>query len=57
MDGPLTFETILHNAGGNLVNHHVYLCCPLPMKMSFEKNFREARVLAENIHFEEFNFR
>ena len=56
-DGPLTIETIIKDAGGTLADHHVYICCPLPMMTAFEKKFWEARVLARNIHFEEFNFR
>jgi len=33
------------------------MCGPLPMVQAFEKKFMEAGVPAENIHFEEFNFR
>ncbi|HKY54967.1 MAG TPA: FAD-binding oxidoreductase, partial [Anaerolineales bacterium] len=56
-DGSLTIERIIDNAGGNIADHHVYMCCPLPMKMAFETAFLEAGVLRQHIHFEEFNFR
>jgi ferredoxin-NADP reductase len=45
------------NAGGDIRQHHVYMCGPLPMVQAFEKKFMEVGVPAENIHFEEFNFR
>lgn len=57
IDGSLTIEDILKNAGGNLREHHVYMCGPLPMVQAFEKKFIEAGVAAGNIHYEEFNFR
>ncbi|HET7144655.1 MAG TPA: hypothetical protein VFI68_11600, partial [Anaerolineales bacterium] len=56
-DGSLTIEDILKNAGGNLREHHVYMCGPLPMVQAFEKKFLEAGVSPGNIHYEEFNFR
>ena len=56
-DGPFSFDQIRANIGNDLSNHHVYMCCPLPMKIDFEKQFREGGVLTENIHYEEFNFR
>lgn len=56
-DGSLTIEDIVKNAGGDISRHHVYMCGPLPMVQAFEKKFMEAGVPAENIHFEEFNFR
>ena len=56
-DGSLTIEDIVKNAGGNISGHHVYMCGPLPMIQAFEKKFREAEVPADNIHYEEFNFR
>jgi len=55
--GSLTVDEIAKNAGGDIRGHHVYMCGPLPMVQSFEKKFMEAGVPAENIHFEEFNFR
>ena len=55
--GSLTVDEIAKNAGGDIRGHHVYMCGPLPMVQAFEKKFVEAGVPAENIHFEEFNFR
>lgn len=57
IQGPLTIETMVNNASSNLADHHVYMCCPLPMMIAFQKKFLEARLLAGNIHYEEFNFR
>ncbi len=56
-DGSLTIEDILKNAGGNIREHHVYMCGPLPMVQAFEKKFLEAGVATGSIHYEEFNFR
>jgi predicted ferric reductase len=55
--GSLTIEDIIKNAGGNVREHHVYMCGPLPMVQAFEKKFLEAGVSTGNIHYEEFNFR
>lgn len=55
--GSLTVDEIVKNAGGDIRGHHVYMCGPLPMVQAFEKKFIEVGVPAENIHFEEFNFR
>lgn len=55
--GSLKVEEIVKNAGGNLKQHHVYMCGPFPMIQAFEQQFLEAGVPASNIHFEEFNFR
>ena len=56
-DGSLTIEDILKNSGGNVNDHHIYMCGPLPMVQTFEQKFRALGVPAVNIHFEEFNFR
>lgn len=56
-DGSLTVDEIVRNAGGDIREHHVYMCGPLPMVQAFEKKFMEAGLPADNIHFEEFNFR
>jgi predicted ferric reductase len=56
-DGSLSIEEILKNAEGNISGHHIYMCGPLPMVQAFEKKFLEAKIPAENIHYEEFNFR
>ncbi len=57
IDGSLTIDDIVKNAGGNIREHHVYMCGPFPMVQAFEKKFLEAGVSAGNIHYEEFNFR
>jgi predicted ferric reductase len=57
VDGSLTVDEIVKNAGGNITGYHVYMCGPLPMIQVFERKFLEAGVPAKNIHFEEFNFR
>lgn len=56
-DGSLTIEQITQNAGGNVSEHHIYLCGPLPMTQAFEKKFMALGVPSGNIHYEEFNFR
>jgi predicted ferric reductase len=56
-DGSLTIEDIVRNAGGDVKNHHVYLCGPFPMMVAFEKKFLEQGTPKANIHYEEFNFR
>lgn len=56
-DGSLTIEDIVKNTGGNVKEHTVYMCGPLPMVQAFEKKFLEAGVPAGSIHYEEFNFR
>lgn len=56
-DGSLNAEDIVKNAGGSIQAHHIYMCGPLPMVQAFEDKFLTAGVPAENIHFEEFNFR
>ena len=57
IDGSLTVDEIVKNAGGNISGHHIYMCGPLPMVQAFEKKFLEAGVATGNIHYEEFNFR
>lgn len=56
-DGSLTIEQIVQDAGGQVSEHHVYLCGPLPMTQAFEKKFMALGVPTGNIHYEEFNFR
>jgi len=56
-DGSLNVDDIVKNAGGSVQAHHIYMCGPLPMVQAFEKKFLALDVPAENIHFEEFNFR
>jgi predicted ferric reductase len=56
-DGSLTVEKIVENLGGDVRNHDIYLCGPLPMVEAFTRKFTELAVPAQQIHFEEFNFR
>jgi len=56
-EGSLTVEDIVKNTGGNLSDHDVYMCGPLPMIQAFEKKFLSLGVPENNIHYEEFNFR
>ena len=56
-DGSLTIEHILADVGGDVKEHHVYLCGPLPMTQAFESKFLALGVPQEHIHYEEFNFR
>jgi len=56
-EGSLTIDHILQNAGGNVSDHHVYMCGPLPMIQAFEKKFLELGLPPQQIHYEEFNFR
>jgi predicted ferric reductase len=56
-EGSLSVDHILKNANGNLRDHHVYLCGPLPMIQAFEKKFLELGLPKKQIHYEEFNFR
>jgi predicted ferric reductase len=56
-DGSLTVEEIVKNTHGNLSEHDIYLCGPLPMIQAFEKKLVSLGVPESNIHYEEFNFR
>ena len=56
-DGSLTVEEIAKNVNGNLSEHDIYLCGPLPMIQAFEKKLIALGVPDSNIHYEEFNFR
>ena len=56
-DGSLTVEDIVKNTNGSLHDRHIYLCGPLPMIQAFEKKFIALGIPANNIHYEEFNFR
>lgn len=55
--GSLKAEDIITSAGADVRDHHIYMCGPLPMVQAFERKFLASGVPAENIHFEEFNFR
>lgn len=56
-EGSLTLEHILRNTTGDVKEHHIYMCGPLPMIQAFEKKFLELGVPNNQIHYEEFNFR
>jgi predicted ferric reductase len=56
-EGSLTMDYILSNVSGNIKDHHVYMCGPLPMIQAFEKKFLELGLPPNQIHYEEFNFR
>jgi predicted ferric reductase len=55
--GSLSVEEILRDAHGYLIDHHIYICGPLPMIQAFEQKFLACGVPQRNIHYEEFNFR
>jgi predicted ferric reductase len=57
VDGSLSTDEIVKDAGGDLLTHDIYLCGPLPMVQAFTRKFQELGVSAKNMHFEEFNFR
>ncbi len=57
VDGSLTVEEMVENAGGDVRSHDIYMCGPLPMVQAFTRKFRDLDVPAEQIHFEEFNLR
>ena len=56
-DGSLNIDDILKAAGGSVIDHHVYMCGPLPMVQAFEQKFLALKLPAAQIHYEEFNFR
>ena len=56
-EGSLTIDDIVKNAGGDVRGYHVYICGPLPMIQAFEKKFLDLGLPADNLHYEEFNFR
>lgn len=56
-DGSLSIDDIVKAAGGSVTDHHVYMCGPLPMVQAFEQKFRALGMSANQIHYEEFNFR
>ncbi|GAB4491362.1 MAG: ferric reductase-like transmembrane domain-containing protein [Anaerolineales bacterium] len=54
--GSLTAEEISKNAG-DIRERHIYLCGPWGMTQAFVEKFKALGVPADNIHYEEFNFR
>jgi len=57
VDGSLNIDDIVKNAGGTVSDHDIYMCGPLPMVNAFEQKFLALNVPANQIHYEEFNFR
>jgi predicted ferric reductase len=55
--GSLTVEEIVRAADDNMNAYHIYLCGPFQMLQAFERKFISLGVPANQIHFEEFNFR
>jgi predicted ferric reductase len=55
--GSLTVDEIVKNAGEDFRTRDVYLCGPLGMLNAYSEKFQALGLAAEQIHFEEFNFR
>ncbi|MCG2787595.1 MAG: hypothetical protein L6461_21120 [Anaerolineae bacterium] len=55
--GSLTGDEIVKNAGENFRDRDVYMCGPLGMLNAYSEKFQALGLAAEQIHFEEFNFR
>lgn len=55
--GRLTAANVKATCSGDISKRSVYLCGPVRMTESFADAFKGMGVPAENIHFEEFNFR
>ena len=56
-DGNLTLDEIVEAAAGDLKSKHIYMCGPIGMMEGFAAGFKELGVSADQIHYEEFNFR
>ncbi len=56
-EGSLTAENIIESTQGELSNRDIFMCGPLRMMESFNRQFRRLGVPARKIHYEEFNFR
>jgi predicted ferric reductase len=56
-DGPLTLPRVASIIDGRLRDREVYLCGPVPMIRTFQRDLRRAGVPASSLHFEEFSFR
>jgi predicted ferric reductase len=56
-DGSLTVEKIAAQVRGGLPDKHIYMCGPAAMSVALAAQFRDQGVPAEQIHYEEFNFR
>lgn len=56
-DGSLSAERVIADTQEDITKKHIYMCGPVPMTEAFQKAFIERGVPANQIHFEEFNFR
>lgn len=56
-DGRLTVQEIAALSRGEVRETDIYLCGPVPMIRTFERDLRRAGVPTSSIHFEEFSFR
>jgi predicted ferric reductase len=56
-EGNWSADEIAHYAGGDLVDRHIYMCGPIGMMEALTAQFRRMGVPADQIHYEEFNFR
>ena len=56
-DGNLSAEQIIVKSNGSMADKHIFMCGPIGMMESFSRQFKQAGVPAQNIHFEEFNLR
>ncbi len=57
VDGSLSAAEIVRNVGGDIRSYELYLCGPIPMVQSFTDQFMGYSIPADQIHYEEFNFR
>jgi predicted ferric reductase len=55
--GRLSATRIAELSPGGVIDKSIYLCGPLAMTMALSGQFRRLGVAAQDIHFEEFNFR
>ena len=55
--GSLSVEKIVATLKAPVADHHVFMCGPVPLVEAFQKQILERGLKAEQIHFEEFNFR
>ncbi|MCP4417363.1 MAG: hypothetical protein GY805_12130 [Chloroflexi bacterium] len=56
-DGHLSANDIAELCQGNIINKHIFMCGPVKMTEGFAMTFKKMGVPADQIHFEEFNFR
>lgn len=56
-EGNWSVDEIAERAGGNLTDRHIYMCGPIGMMEALAAQFRRLGVPADQIRYEEFNFR